>query len=461
MSETALTLIPVSALPTILAADADDVLGKLRRELDGYVPDATTPDGRAEIGSKAKRVGSAKQDLLRLGAGLKADHQKVLKAIVAEEKIIEERMDAMRDAILAPRVAYQEREKRRVAEHEAAIAAIPESPDYGTHESAAELSQRLQWLIAYRATPGRDFEEFEGRFLATLASEIERTERLLHIATKRESEAAELARLRAEDAERQRKGAHEAELAKLDALLQAAAAAETAHDLRTILAKLDAFPPRDWEEYREPFMATDAAARQVAQSRLAGLTEREEIARREREAEIARAAAETARQQAETEAAQRLREAEERAAEEARQAEIDRQAEEQRAAEALAEAERRAEAERAAAAQRERLAAEKAERDRQEAAQREAALAARAKAAEEQAATARAQAEREAQAAVERKAEEERRAAAAREADKAHRGRVNREAAEDLFAGGLSHKDARAAVIAIAKGAVRRVTISY
>ena len=41
-------------------------LGKLKAELAGYTPDATTPRGREEIGAKAKKVGVAKQDLLRI-----------------------------------------------------------------------------------------------------------------------------------------------------------------------------------------------------------------------------------------------------------------------------------------------------------------------------------------------------------------------------------------------------------
>ena len=44
---TALALIPPSALPTILAADGDDILGALRKKLAGYAPDATTQGGRA------------------------------------------------------------------------------------------------------------------------------------------------------------------------------------------------------------------------------------------------------------------------------------------------------------------------------------------------------------------------------------------------------------------------------
>ena len=51
--------------------------------------------------------------------------------------------------------------------------------------------------------------------------------------------------------------------------------------------------------------------------------------------------------------------------------------------------------------------------------------------------------------------------ASRRTADKAHRAKVNNEAMAGLVAAGLDDKAARAAVIAIARGAVPHVTISY
>ena len=67
-TENSLVIIPASSVPTLIAADTTDILGKLYKELEGYVPDASTQDGRDEIGSKAKKVGTAKQDFVRLAA---------------------------------------------------------------------------------------------------------------------------------------------------------------------------------------------------------------------------------------------------------------------------------------------------------------------------------------------------------------------------------------------------------
>lgn len=418
MSETATAIVipfPASAISTIIAADKDDILGTLKEELEGYEPDASTEDGRNEIGSKAKKVGVAKQNLIRLADGLKEDAQKLIKGVNAEVKIVETRMDEMRDAILAPRVAYQQREKRRIEEHEAALAAIAEHPDFGRTESSADLAKRLAHLEAY---PQRQWEEFQRKATAAISDEIARTKVLLAAAQKREEEAAELERLRAAEAERRR-----IEAERLQAERDAKIATEAAEAAR---------------------LAAEAEAERRLQA------QRAEAERQQQEADRrAREAADAAeRRQREIEAeAKREREA---AAEAAAQVERDRQAEEDRSAAALAEAEHRA------------------ERERREAAEREAAQKRRAEAAEQQAAAARAQAERDAADAVEReryrvaaeaaeaKREEDRRAA-----DREHRGKINSEAMADLVSAGLADAQARAAIVAIAKGSVRNIAIRY
>ena len=152
-ASSALAIPPKSALPTVLAADQNDILGKLQDELAGFVPDATTEHGRKEIGSKARKVGTAKQGLIRLADTLKADAAKTVKSINAEVRVIEDRMDGLRDGILAPLEAFKQRERDRVAGHEAALADIAESPGFGQAEPARELQRRLDYLRAY---PPRD-----------------------------------------------------------------------------------------------------------------------------------------------------------------------------------------------------------------------------------------------------------------------------------------------------------------
>jgi hypothetical protein len=93
---TALTVIPAGSVPTILAADTGDILGKLRAELAGFKRDGSTEKGRKECRSAADRVSTAKADLLRVARGLKESHQKTLKAIIAEEHVVEDQFNAFR-----------------------------------------------------------------------------------------------------------------------------------------------------------------------------------------------------------------------------------------------------------------------------------------------------------------------------------------------------------------------------
>lgn len=281
MSETmenALVVLPASSLPSIIAADKNDILGNLKRELAGYVPDATTVAGRAEIGSKAKKVGTAKAELVRLATMLKEDAKKLTDAVNAERRIVEENCDAIRDRILAPRVEFEQREANRVAEHQRQIAAIAEHPNFGETESSEDLSRRLLHLTNY---PTRDWQEFKSRADAALAAEIARTEGLLARALKREAEAAELARLRAEEAERARLQAiRDQEEREARIAAEAAERARVEAERRTAEAAAEA--ERREREAREQVERERAAAEQRAAKAEADRIAAEQRAERER-----------------------------------------------------------------------------------------------------------------------------------------------------------------------------------
>lgn len=362
---TALTVIPAATLPTILAADDKDILGKLAAKLKTHKPDVSTTKGRAEIRSLANEIATSKMDLIRLGKGLTESWRNSTKAVNEECKVIEDRMDALKEQVRAPLTEFENREKTRVAAHEAALAAITEGSGYGETETIAELEQRLDHLSNY---PPRDWQEFSARARDTLAGEMDRVAGLLAAAQKREVEAAELERLRTEEADEQRKATHHAALKVINDFALVPHDRElTADELRARLDRLDNLPVRDWEEF-----ATDAAGmldviRRSVQSWLSDAEAREAEAQRLREEQIAAEAAAKAKAEAEARAAQEAAEAERRAGETLRAAEAERvrQAEEAaRQQREAAEALERAEAERLAGIERERLAAEKAEAER-------------------------------------------------------------------------------------------------
>jgi hypothetical protein len=441
---TALTIIPPAQLPTILAmTGAPDILQSLAAELAAFKADISTPKGRAAIASMAAKVATAKMDIVRIANTTTEEWRTKTKLVVSERKDLEDRMDALKAKVRAPLTEFENREKERVAAHEAALAAIAESPGWGVSETAFELTERLEYLENY---PARDWQEFAQRAADALSAEIERTRMLKEAAEKREAEAAELERLRAEQAERDRQ-----EAARLQAEREARIAAEAAEKARAEAERKAAEEARKAEEAvqrAEYHRSMLQHVKEVGFGFIGGQPQASGILQYELtekikfdeenfgdllpEALIARDEALKLIQRAIDVKVERERvEREAKAAEErALRAEADRLASEQRAKEAAEKAERdRTAAEIAAVEAERRRAAQKAESERIEA---------------------------------------ERRAA-----NLAHRKRINNEALADIVAS-LAHTDidyndgpdiatqiAKAVVAALAKGEIRHCTISY
>jgi colicin import membrane protein len=501
------------ALPTILAADKGDILGKLADELKDYVPDGSTPQGRKEIGSKARKAGVARQDMIRLAKALKEDSQKIINGVNAEVRVINERFDGLIDWIEAPHLAYKAQEKARTDGHETALAEIEILAALIGEPTSQEIADRIARIPAITQ---RQWQEFQDRAERAIAITRERLEVAHAAAVKREAEAAELARLRAESLERQRVDNHKVALNLISNFATMAEMDPTAAQYRRQIDRLDAVwsRERDWEEFAG--QASDAY-----QSVHDGLTallvlaeEREAKEQAAREAEIAARAAEQARKDAEAEAERKRIAAEEQA--KAEQEAAERRAEQARQEAALAEAQRKQAEVRAEEARKnghkQALAAVQAKiedalseyntadmirrisqqfeampeikRDYQEfqaeaddliasgrrkIADRFDAVSAAEGTKFQQAEARRLAAEqqqREEAAAAERKrieAEEEhqRQEEAKRAANLGHRRKINNEAVADLMAAGVSRTAAIEAVKAIALGNIRHVSIGY
>ena len=316
---TDLVVIDKTALPTILAADQGDILGKLMSDLAGFVPDGSTDAGRKACASHALKVSRAKMDYVRLADALKADAAKVVKGVNAEIKVIETRMDALRDQLLAPVEAYKAREKARVAAHEAHLALFADMIARANMATmASNAPANIKIIIDECNEAQTDREEFTERAIKAKVDTLDHLIDMFADAEKREAEAAELARLRAEAAERERV-AHEERIAakaRADAEEKAAreakAAAERAERERQRLideqrrqeavakaaqeAKDRAAAEALARAERERQAAIDAAAK----------AERDRIAAAER-AEQARIATEAEAKRREQEAAERVR----------------------------------------------------------------------------------------------------------------------------------------------------------
>jgi colicin import membrane protein len=296
-----LAIIPATALvpaEVFKPGGVDALLESIATKARAMKPDVSTRQGRAEIASLALKVAKSKTLLDEMGKELVSDWKTRSAAVDAERRKVREFLDALKEEVRAPLTQYEQAEAARIAAHEEALADLIESPNYGAVETAADLAARLAWL---RNPPPRKWEEFAQRAADTLAAEIDRTEALHEAAVKREAEAAELARLRAEEEARRQEEAARAQ-AEREARIAEEAAAK---------AKQAA------EEAAERQRAE--AARKAEAERQAVERERAAAEDRARKAEEARVAAEqrAEREKAEAVAAEQRRVAAAKAAEEA------------------------------------------------------------------------------------------------------------------------------------------------
>jgi hypothetical protein len=314
----ALAIIPAASLPTLIAADENDILGNLRAELAGYTPDASTESGRKEIGQKTRKIGVAKMDFKRLKDALLDDAKKQVASVNAEYKIIETNCDALRDGIDGVLEAYKQIERDRISGHETALRSIEElGMVSGDGWTADDLRTRLTQVPEIA---DRNWQEFLDRAIRARLASIASLTDAVTTAGKREAEARELAKLRAEQAERDRLAAIEAQAERYRQIARDAAAQAT----RNAEAK---------------------AAREAEEAERKAQAERDAAAQRERDAAAELVRAEAARKMAEARAEQERKDA----------------------AAAVARAEAKAEADRVAAADRaeqEKRAAVDAERRR-------------------------------------------------------------------------------------------------
>jgi colicin import membrane protein len=297
---TDLAIIPTTALvpaEVFKPGGVDALLESIATKARAVKPDVSTKQGRAEIASLALKVAKSKTLLDEMGKELVSDWKTRSAAVDAERRKVREFLDALKEEVRGPLTKYERDEAERIAGHEAALAAIVQHP--GTTELTAEnIAARLDYLRNY---PPRNWQEFADRAAAAIAAEIARTEAMHEAAVKREAEASELARLRAEEEARRQE-----EAARAQAEREARIAAEAA-----------AAAKRAAEEAAERERAE--AARKAEAERQAVERERAAAEERARKAEEARVAAEqrAEREKAEAVAAEQRRAAAAKAAEEA------------------------------------------------------------------------------------------------------------------------------------------------
>lgn len=208
----------------------ETIISKLEADVRAIKTDISTDAGRKEIASIAYKVARSKTALDEMGKTLVADIKAQAAKIDAERRVIRDRLDALKDEVRKPLTDWEDAEKNRVAGHEQALADMTQL----LHTPAAGSGDIRRYLDTLSKIVQRDWQEFSARATGVADHVRDALNNSLADFVKREEEAAELARLRAEQAEREKKEREEriardaAEKAKAEAEAKAKREAEEA-----------------------------------------------------------------------------------------------------------------------------------------------------------------------------------------------------------------------------------------
>ncbi|WP_343506019.1 hypothetical protein [Acinetobacter nosocomialis] len=190
----------------------DELYERIAHEVCSHVPDVSTKKGRDAIGSLALKISKSKTLIEKCGKELVAEQKAQIKVIDNDRISIVKKLDLLRNEVLAPRDAWEQAEKDRVAKHEESILSIN---FYKTAVIADKDSVWLKGVIrnVEEIIIDSSFEEFEEQAKIAKYETLEFLRTTLAAREKYEAEQAELERLRQAEILRQQQE-REAQIAR-------------------------------------------------------------------------------------------------------------------------------------------------------------------------------------------------------------------------------------------------------
>lgn len=281
-----------------------ELFGLIKAEAQSHVLDVETKKGREFIASLAYKVSQSKTAVDSHGKSLVEGIKSQAKVIDDSRKFFRDSCDQLRDEIRAPLTAWEEAEKARV---DALKARLEKLTDLGRVDQFSPSSLIAEVLAEVKNTAIDDsWQEFLADAAKAKDTAISHFESILALATQREAEQAELARLRAE-AEARAKAEREQRIAEEAAARAKAQAEAQAKAQREALEAEKARLEREAQLAAQREAQAKAQAERAAQDAL--VREAEAKAQAQAEAD-ARVKAEEARIRAEIEAQAKAEEAE-------------------------------------------------------------------------------------------------------------------------------------------------------
>lgn len=182
----------------------NELFERIAQEARSHVPDVTTKKGRDQIGSLAMKVSKSKTLIEKCGKDLVAEQKAQIKLIDDDRISVVKKFDELRNEILAPRDAWEQAEKDRVAKHEHHIATIRMVSALATAADSEWTALTIKEAIETLENRVIDssFEEYEEQAKLAKFETLEVLRKALIAREKYEAEQVELERLRI--AERQR-----------------------------------------------------------------------------------------------------------------------------------------------------------------------------------------------------------------------------------------------------------------
>ena len=255
----------------------DPILEMIRTEVTAQAADLdiSTPENRKAIASIAFKVTKTKTFIEGKRKELVADEKKRLAGIDAEGRRVWMILEGIADEVRAPLTAFEQKDKDRIARHEAGLMRLQDLAKVLVGASADSIRGMVE---AVRAIDVSTFDEFTSMAQGHKSRTLDTLDQALAVTEETERQKAENDRLRAEAATRQQQDAIDA--AVREAQEQAAIDAEA--DRQRLEAATQAAERR----------ATEAAARAQRDANAAVERERQRVA----DAEAAEAAAQAKRE---------------------------------------------------------------------------------------------------------------------------------------------------------------------
>lgn len=178
----------------------DELYERIAQEVCSHVPDVSTKKGRDAIGSLALKISKSKTLIEKCGKELVAKQKAQIKVIDDDRISIVKKLDLLRNEVLAPRDAWEQAEKDRVAKHSQFISNIKVMYGLCFDLPSLEIKKAIDSLESLVVDSSLDEYEQEAKLAKFETIEALRT--ALVAREKYEAEQAELERLRKAEQER-------------------------------------------------------------------------------------------------------------------------------------------------------------------------------------------------------------------------------------------------------------------